>query len=211
MDPRDEAANAIFEFIEEALEATESVLVHSIRGQSRATCALAAYIMRKYKWSLLKALEFLNSRRPDLEIRATFIHQLSAYEARLANSIKLPVSQKWDELSNKHPTFACEELLLRNTFINSQMGPITPLEASKEPRQRTIKWIDNDQEKTQGPMLVTSKSGDDLIVKEREGHITEVDNHKREVSKKSAIKQFKLDVNSTTGISNFDKLSKDPL
>ena len=39
--------------------------------------------MRKYKWSLLKSLEFLNSRRPDLEIRATFIHQLSAYEQRL--------------------------------------------------------------------------------------------------------------------------------
>ena len=100
LDPRDEAANAIFEFIEEALEATESVLVHSVRGQSRATCTLAAYIMRKYKWTLLKALEFLNSRRPDLEIRATFIHQLSAYEARLANSIKMPITSKWDELSN---------------------------------------------------------------------------------------------------------------
>jgi protein-tyrosine phosphatase len=48
LDPKNEASNAIFEFIEEALNATESVLVHSIRGQSRATCALAAYIMRKY-------------------------------------------------------------------------------------------------------------------------------------------------------------------
>ena len=48
LDPKDEASNAIFEFIEEALNATESVLVHSVRGQSRATCALAAYIMRKY-------------------------------------------------------------------------------------------------------------------------------------------------------------------
>lgn len=42
--------------------------------------------MRKYRWSLLKTLEFLNSRRPDLEIRATFIHQLSAYETRLYKS-----------------------------------------------------------------------------------------------------------------------------
>ena len=83
LDEQDEAGNAIFEFIEEAVEATESVLVHSVRGQSRATCTLAAYIMRKYRWSLLKALEFLNNRRPDLEIRATFIHQLSAYEHRL--------------------------------------------------------------------------------------------------------------------------------
>jgi hypothetical protein len=74
LDGKDQAANAIFDFIEEAINATESVLVHSVRGQSRATCALAAYIMRKYNWSLLKSLEFLNSRRPDLEIRATFIH-----------------------------------------------------------------------------------------------------------------------------------------
>ena len=83
LDSKDEASNAIFDFIEEAVEATESVLVHSVRGQSRATCTLAAYFMRKYRWSLLKSLEFLNSRRPDLEIRATFIHQLSAYEQRL--------------------------------------------------------------------------------------------------------------------------------
>ena len=91
------------------------------------------------------------------------------------------------------------------------MGPITPLEGSKEPRQRTIKWIDNDEEKTQGPMLVTSKSKDDLIVKERDGSIPEVETHKKEHSKKSAIKQFKLDINVLTGIQNFDKLSKDPL
>lgn len=101
LDPKDEATDAIFEFIEEAIEVTESVLVHSVRGQSRATCVLAAYIMRKYKWSLLKALEFLNSRRPDLEIRESFIHQLSAYEARLANVYKSQVSTRWDELSNK--------------------------------------------------------------------------------------------------------------
>ena len=119
LDQKDEASNAIFEFIEEALEATESVLVHSVRGQSRATCALAAYIMRKYKWSLLKSLEFLNSRRPDLEIRATFINQLSAYEARLQNRLNSQITSKWEELSNVKPTFACEELLLRNTFVNS--------------------------------------------------------------------------------------------
>lgn len=29
---KDEASNAIFEFIEEAIESTESVLVHSVRG-----------------------------------------------------------------------------------------------------------------------------------------------------------------------------------
>ena len=120
MDTKDEASNAIFDFIEEAVEATESVLVHSVRGQSRATCTLAAYIMRKYRWSLLKSLEFLNSRRPDLEIRATFIHQLSAYEQRLHqkfNSMKF--TSKWDELSDEKPYVTSEELILRNTFVNA--------------------------------------------------------------------------------------------
>lgn len=82
-DAKDETTNQIFDFIEEALNKAESVLVHSVRGQSRSSCVIAAYLMRKYKWSLLKTLEFLNSRRPDLEIRATFIHQLSAFETRL--------------------------------------------------------------------------------------------------------------------------------
>ena len=81
------------------MDATESVLVHSVRGQSRATCTLAAYLMRKYRWSLLKSLEFLNSRRPDLEIRATFIHQLSAYEERLKRKFNSKFTSVWDDLS----------------------------------------------------------------------------------------------------------------
>lgn len=181
MDSKNEAANAIFDFIEEALQSTESVLVHSVRGQSRATCALAAYLMRKYHWSLLKSLEFLNSRRPDLEIRATFIHQLSAYEARLAEASNKPITQKWDELSNPNPTFACEELLLRNTFINSQMGPL-PFPSggagAGAARKSAIKWIDDgkdDKEK-----LRTNKSEADLIVKveDKTKPLNEVDVHK---------------------------------
>lgn len=80
---------------------------------------LAIYIMRKYRWSLLKTLEFLNSRRPDLEIRATFIHQLSAYEAKLKGQTKMPITSKWNEISNNKVNIECEELVLRNTFVNA--------------------------------------------------------------------------------------------
>jgi protein-tyrosine phosphatase len=59
--------------MEQANERMESVLIHSVRGQSRAASVIAVYLMRKYKWTLLKTLEFLNSRRPDLEMRTTFI------------------------------------------------------------------------------------------------------------------------------------------
>lgn len=74
----------IFEFIEETLEKSESVLIHSARGQSRASAVIAVYMMKKYGWTLLKTLEFLNSRRPDLEIRASFIQQLNMFENYLS-------------------------------------------------------------------------------------------------------------------------------
>ena len=38
--------------------------------------------MEKFQWSLLKTLEFVNSRRPDLEIRANFLNQLQVYTKR---------------------------------------------------------------------------------------------------------------------------------
>lgn len=38
--------------------------------------------MEKFQWSLLKTLEFVNSRRPDLEIRANFLNQLQVYIKR---------------------------------------------------------------------------------------------------------------------------------
>ena len=123
-DAQDEITSRLFDFIDGALQKAESVLVHSVRGQSRSSCVIAAFLMRKYRWSLLKTLEFLNSRRPDLEIRATFIHQLSAYEARLYKQGLGPKTQKWTELSEENHFLESEELLLRNTFLNAQMGPI---------------------------------------------------------------------------------------
>lgn len=72
----DTITSQIFDFIEDAMKKTVSVVVYSVRGQSRAASVLAVFLMRKYRWSLLKTLEFLNSRRPELEIRGTFIQQL---------------------------------------------------------------------------------------------------------------------------------------
>ena len=100
--------------------------------------------MRKYRWSLLKSLEFLNSRRPDLEIRATFIHQLSAYEQRLHQYFNTSAfTSKWDELSEVNPYVTSEELILRNTFINAQMGPLANFKVPKgHQTTQLLKWID---------------------------------------------------------------------
>lgn len=131
-DQNDKTTKNIYDFVELAAKKSESVLVHSVRGQSRAASALACYLMRKYRWSLIKTLEFLNSRRPDLEIKASFISQLQEYENRL-NAVGLgALSTSFNEYSFKDSSgkrvagitvsneLESEEAILRNTFVNSQ-------------------------------------------------------------------------------------------
>jgi len=72
-DAAEKIPEEIYKFMEEAVDNHESVLVQSVRAQNRACFVIAAFIMRRYRWSLLKTLEFLNSRRPDLEMRPSFL------------------------------------------------------------------------------------------------------------------------------------------
>lgn len=100
--------------------------------------------------------------------------------------------------------------MLRNTFLNSQMGPLPPpnREEAQVERRRALQWIDNEKEKTQGPLLVVSKSSDDLNLKEK---IEPIVTHHKPRKLKPAIKQFSLDINALTGIHNFTQISPDPL
>ena len=56
--------------------------------------------MESFRWSLLKSLEFVNSRRPDLEVRANFLQQLQSYTKRKMDAKtgkKLLRSEEWEE------------------------------------------------------------------------------------------------------------------
>ena len=104
--------------------------------------------MQKYRWTLFKTLEFLNSRRPDLEIRASFISQLSDFERKLELQNRGPKTGDWNELYKQNiPTslMESEELVLRNTFLNAQMGPVAFYSPNDmEERDRlAVQWVDN--------------------------------------------------------------------
>jgi hypothetical protein len=73
----------------------------------------------------MKTLEFLNSRRPELEMRQSFLRQIQMYESKLVARGVGPKSKEWNELSDT-VTYHLEndELILRNTYVNSQCGPI---------------------------------------------------------------------------------------
>eukprot|EP00435_Cladocopium_sp_Y103_P049929 s2293_g15.t1 len=143
LDQRDVVSSESFRFIEEALNAAESVLIHSARGQSRSCCILGAYMMRKYNWGLRKTMEFISFRRPDMNLKSAFMQQLSALERRLADKSKQTLSNDWDA---NFGSLEGEDLLLRNTYLNGQMGPLAEFHSGMHERHmpRRLWWLDQD-------------------------------------------------------------------
>ncbi|GMI21129.1 hypothetical protein TrCOL_g4521 [Triparma columacea] len=79
----------IVSFIDEALNAGEAVLCHSLNGVSRCSLCMIAYTMYKYWWSLEKSMEFLCSKRPDLAPNNGFLQQLQIVDAQLQTARRL--------------------------------------------------------------------------------------------------------------------------
>ena len=125
-----------YSFIEESLAQGESVLIHSVKGQSRCALIVLSYLMQKYSWSLSKSLEFLNSRKPDCEIRSNFLKHLVLLEQYLVQNCSLVLSKTWDLTDN------AEEVLLRNTYLNSRPGEFVLSDRVKGLKQTKIRWLD---------------------------------------------------------------------
>lgn len=105
-----------------------------------------------FKWGFYKTLEFLDSRRPDLEIRRNFFEQLKALAEKIAQTER--VSNSWDEIISTNPEIRSEEILLRNTFFNSKLHEgemniglakkkaVKPKKKKPEKKKGRIKWHD---------------------------------------------------------------------
>ena len=63
----------IVAFVDEALCAGESVLLHSFLGTGRCVACCIAYFMAKYEWGLDKTCAFVKSKRGDANPNAGFL------------------------------------------------------------------------------------------------------------------------------------------
>ena len=171
--------------MEEAIENQESVLVQSMKAQNRACFVIAAFIMRRFRWSLLKTLEFVNSRRPDLEMRPSFLQQLSMFENRLYQKGLGAKTSRWTELSDNTFHLENEEWILRNTYLNSQMAPLVDLSGVNlaEDKNFKIRWTD--LTKPGAPLAIENEDEKDLVNLQNPSAITR---HKEPNHAKSAIK-----------------------
>lgn len=125
-------------FIQSAIDNGESCLIWSIQGTSRSACLAAGYLMYTYSWSLYKALEYLNSRKPDMSLSPNFVHQLFKLQQRLAQVHKKPLTCSWQETSEDP-----EDLVLKNTFLNSQKNTKQKFDVQKEePKIAILTWAD---------------------------------------------------------------------
>lgn len=116
LDSRDVVINEVHEFIQEALNMGESVLIHSTKGQSRSCIVIVAYLMKQYNWNFSKAMQFMSSRRPDIKLKPSFQKQLTDFESRLIKQgVKL--SKEWN--SDHIQELSSEEFVLQNTYINA--------------------------------------------------------------------------------------------
>jgi len=148
-DERDENISEIFSFLEAARLKSEGCLVHSLKGLSRSCCVIAGYFMKKFKWTLYKTLEFLHSRRPDLEIRASFFSQMNRLEAKLSLKGNIQYNS-WEDL-NEISQIREEEVIIRNTYLNSRqikpsfeefMGLKKKISRNSLEKKRNLYWID---------------------------------------------------------------------
>jgi hypothetical protein len=71
------------EFINKGLERGGGVLVHCHAGRSRSCSLLLAWLMQSHKWSLKKALEYLQTHRPEAAPNAGYMAALLMLEEQL--------------------------------------------------------------------------------------------------------------------------------
>jgi len=190
-DTKDITTNECYNFIEEALQNTESILVCSVRGQNRACSVIAAFLMRRYRWTLMKALEFLNYRRPDLEIRPSFIQQLAAYELRLIRSGQGPKTSTWADVYDQSAGSENEEMMLRNTYINALLLSSSVCEKQRKRKKGLrVQWADKVEYKQGIAIFIEDKGSREevnslvkqvkpIIVKDPEVIITKPDKEER--------------------------------
>ena len=73
----------IKDFIDASLHEGVSVLIFSSRGKGRCAAAACMYLMLRFNWALEKALAFVQSRKPDVQLNKGFLQQLLSLERKL--------------------------------------------------------------------------------------------------------------------------------
>ena len=74
--------------------------------------------MSRFRWGLVKSLEFINAKKPGLEMTASLLKKLLQFESRLEKDMIRFLSKDWSTLFVQGE-FYQEEVIVTNSFKNS--------------------------------------------------------------------------------------------
>lgn len=72
-----------FSIIDRELRSGRRVLVHCYAGISRSASIVIAYLMKKNRWTMNKAINYVRSRRLIINPNMYFVYQLQEYQMEL--------------------------------------------------------------------------------------------------------------------------------
>ena len=179
-DSKDEISNRIVSFIDESLKNGEGLLIHSVRGQDRVCIVVIIYLMKKYNWSLRKCIEFLHSKKQDIDIPNFFLEQLFKFNIRLDNINKGKKKENWDDEDN---FFDLDEKIMRNTYVNGLPSDKNVISENKI-KKKKVGWVDNNPYGRNDYLFSCNLKKDLFLMKD----IKPVINHLKMKPSKSCVK-----------------------
>ena len=138
----------IEKFIDQAESNGETVLVFCSNGQNRSLSIVVLYLMRRFRWSFYKTLQFLDSKRPNLEIKKNYFKYLK--DVAETYELNVTCSKSWNKLCSLKHVYD-EEVLITNTYLNSFKETEEPPfeKRTGRTREKILVWADQLQQKRQ--------------------------------------------------------------
>lgn len=107
-------ARSIYEFIEQSVVDYESCLVVSYKNKCATVVAAIIYLLFKFRWKIHKCLEYINSKKLDIEITKTILKELSILEKKLELELRetngtLRSDWKIDEKIDKYDPYDTDD------------------------------------------------------------------------------------------------------
>lgn len=93
----------------------EGLLINSLKAQNRCCVCVLIYFIKKYNWTVSKSLEFLTSKKQDVDITKPFLTQLHNFESRILKASNVRNSE-W--AGEGQLDLDPEETLMKNTYLN---------------------------------------------------------------------------------------------
>lgn len=85
----------LYSFIESAASEYSSCLIVSAKNKCSPIAVACCYLIMKLNWSVIRSLEYINSKKIDIEITRTILKQLQKLENQHENMRSVGVKRSW--------------------------------------------------------------------------------------------------------------------